>query len=85
MENRPNNETRTKIGNVLDKVRPFIQSHGGDVNIVGLKGKKVILRVSGRCTHCLLADLTFNHMVKDMIMESAPEIETIEFQNAHTL
>ncbi|MFA6294916.1 MAG: NifU family protein [Candidatus Paceibacterota bacterium] len=85
MENISDNQIEKKIEDVLIKVRPFIQSHGGDVSFVGVKNGKAVLSISGRCAHCALADLTFNHMVKDMIQEAVPEIKKIEFQNTHTL
>jgi Fe-S cluster biogenesis protein NfuA len=85
MKNLSENEIKNKVEEVLQKVRPFIQSHGGDVTIVDVKRDKLILNIYGRCANCALADLTFNHMVKDMIQESVPEVKKIEFQNAHTL
>ncbi|MEK7181063.1 MAG: NifU family protein [Patescibacteria group bacterium] len=66
-----------KVEVILKKVRPFIQLHGGDVNLVGIKKGVVTLRVEGVCVDCPLADLTYNKMVGNLIKEEVPGIKKV--------
>ena len=61
-----------KVEVILKKVRPFIQLHGGDVNLVGIKKGVVTLRVEVVCVDCPLEDLTYNKMVWNLIKEEVP-------------
>ena len=85
MKNISEKNLETKIEEVLNKVRPFINSHGGDIAVSKINGTIVIFKVSGRCAHCQLADLTFNHAVRGMVKECAPEVTEIIFENAYSL
>lgn len=66
-----------KIEQVLSKVRPYIQMHGGDVFLVGVKKNVVTLKISGACAHCRMADLTYNNMIAGIIKEDVPEVREI--------
>lgn len=65
---------KQKINTVLDKVRPYIQSHGGDVRLVGVEGGSATLAVEGSCVGCPLARLTYDKVLKTTILEEVPEI-----------
>ena len=66
-----------KIEKVIKKIRPYIQMHGGDVSLVSVKDGIVTLRISGACTHCSLADLTYNRMLGGLLKEEVPGIKEI--------
>lgn len=51
--------------------------HGGDVSLVSVKDGIVTLRISGACTHCSLADLTYNRMLGGLLKEEVPGIKEI--------
>ncbi len=85
MKNTLENNLANKVEEVLKTIRPFIHSHSGDVVVSRVEGTTVTLEVSGRCVDCVLADLTFNHMVKDLLNESVPEVSKVIFENAHAL
>lgn len=68
------NHVEAKINAVLDKVRPYIQSHGGDVRLVGIEGTEATLAVEGTCVGCPLANLTYNKVIKSLLGEEVPEI-----------
>ena len=66
-----------KIEAILKKVRPFIQLHGGDVNLVSIEAGVVTLKIDGACVDCPLADLTYNKMVGSLIREEVPEVKKV--------
>jgi Fe-S cluster biogenesis protein NfuA len=63
-----------KIQKIIEKVKPYIQMHGGDVELLDVTDGIVKLKVSGACVGCRLADETFNTMLGGMIKEEVPEI-----------
>lgn len=66
-----------KIQKIIEKVRPYIQMHGGNVELLDIKDDTVKLKVSGACVGCRLADQTFNHLLGGMIREAVPKIKKI--------
>lgn len=68
----------TKITKLLDKIRPYIQMHGGDVSFEGFEKGVVKLHISGACAHCSLADLTYNNIIAGILMNHVPEVKEIK-------
>lgn len=70
---------KDKIESVLNKVRPYIQMHRGDVQLLSIKEGVVRLKIYGACIHCSLADLTYNKMVRELLREEIPEVKEVTF------
>ncbi len=66
-----------KIEKILDKVRPYIQMHGGDVQLAGIENGVVSLRIYGACADCSLADLTYNKIIGTLIKKEVPQIKKV--------
>ncbi len=66
-----------KIKEIIEKVRPYIKMHGGDVVFVGIKDNDVVLRVFGACKDCPLSDLTYNKMIGGLLKKEIPEIKKV--------
>jgi Fe-S cluster biogenesis protein NfuA len=66
-----------KVQKIIEKMRPYIQMHGGDVSLVDIKDYIVKIKVSGACAQCQLSDETFRGMMGSMIKEDIPEIKDI--------
>ncbi|MCK9352369.1 MAG: NifU family protein [Candidatus Pacebacteria bacterium] len=69
-----------KITAVLEKIRPYIQMHGGDVSLSEVRGDAAILRFEGTCSQCQLLTITVNRVVKPMLAEEVPEITKVIFE-----
>ena len=76
MKIKPNKTTK-KIEEVLIKVRPYIQMHGGDVRLSDFSDGIATLVVSGACSHCSLADMTYNTLIAGILKEDVPEVKDI--------
>ncbi len=70
-----------KVQKIIDKMRPYIQMHGGDVFLVDIKDGVVKLKVSGACVGCAMSNETFDGMIGGMIKEEIPEIKNIIIEN----
>lgn len=66
-----------KIEALLDKVRPYVAMHGGDVRLQKVEGDTVTLKIYGACVDCPLADLTYNRMIGSLIREAVPQIQNV--------
>lgn len=70
-----------KIKGILVKIKPYIKSHGGDVELLKIENNTVTLGITGACTDCPLAKLTYNKVVRGLIKEKVPEVEKVVFKN----
>ena len=71
-------DLETRVQDALDKVRPYLGSHGGDVEILGIEGDVVRVRMEGSCSSCPSSTVTLNYAIEKAILEAAPEISRIE-------
>ncbi len=77
MQNDMKTKIEKKVENIIAKVRPYVQMHGGDVFLVGVADGVVTLQVTGACSHCSLSEITYNKMLGGIIKEEIPEIKNI--------
>ncbi|MGC1781016.1 MAG: NifU family protein [Acidobacteriaceae bacterium] len=73
-------ETRVLRG--IEKVRPYLQSHGGDVELASVRDGIVRLVLHGSCGSCPSSSLTLKNAVEDALFEAAPDIVEIVAENA---
>ena len=71
-------DLRTQVSRVLDMVRPYMQSHGGDVSLVDVQGKTAFVRLAGSCNGCSMSSVTLRNTVEESLREHVPEIERVE-------
>ena len=69
----------------LEKVRPQLGSHGGDVHLVSVDERTgaVRLRLDGSCDGCPASSATLRHLVSDAIRAEAPEVGEISVDDSH--
>lgn len=65
---------RTRIERALDKARPYIRSHGGEVEVLAVGGGVVELRLSGTCDGCPASSATMKLNIEREIRALAPEV-----------
>ncbi|EAX95873.1 NifU-like domain containing protein [Trichomonas vaginalis G3] len=62
---------------IEEKVRPFIRSEGGDIELVDIKNGCMIVSLEGACTHCGSKNNTLYNGVLGAVQDEIPEIENI--------
>jgi Fe-S cluster biogenesis protein NfuA len=68
-----------RIQKALDKVRPYLGSHAGGVEYLGVDEEGVAqLRLEGSCDGCASSTLTVKMAIEGAIQEAAPELTGIE-------
>jgi Fe-S cluster biogenesis protein NfuA len=68
---------RERIQRVLDRVRPFLQADGGDIELLAVNGSSADVRLTGMCAGCPSAHMTLHVGVEAAIREEIPEFETL--------
>lgn len=66
-----------RVQAALDKVRPYLGSHGGSVEITGIDDETVHLRMAGSCNGCPSSAVTLTYAIERAILEVAPEIARV--------
>jgi Fe-S cluster biogenesis protein NfuA/nitrite reductase/ring-hydroxylating ferredoxin subunit len=69
-----------RIARGLERVRPYLGSHGGDVKLIGVTDGVVHLRLEGSCDGCPSSTITMKLAVERAIEEAAPEVSRIEVE-----
>ncbi|AFW94181.1 MULTISPECIES: NifU family protein [Nostocales] len=70
--------TLENVETVLDEMRPYLISDGGNVEIVELDGPIVKLRLQGACGSCPSSTMTLRMGIERRLKEMIPEISEIE-------
>src|SRR3984893_16503479 len=71
-------DLRRRVSDALDRVRPYLGSHGGDVHLLDLDGDSVQLQFAGSCKSCPSSAVTLELAVEDAIRAAAPEVSSID-------
>lgn len=75
-------DVHRRVSDALDRVRPYLGSHGGDVDLLeiadGPDGARVLLAFRGSCKSCPSSAVTLELAVEDAVRAAAPEVSAIE-------
>jgi Fe-S cluster biogenesis protein NfuA len=69
-----------RLDRALARVRPQLHSHGGDVELLGLEGGVVRLRMQGSCHGCPSSAATLRQTIEAAIYDAAPDVTAIEVE-----
>ncbi|WP_245726341.1 NifU family protein [Marininema mesophilum] len=69
---------REQVQEVLDKLRPFIQRDGGDVELVDIEEGIVKVRLLGACGSCPSSTITLKAGIERALVEEIPGITEVE-------
>jgi len=78
-------DLETRVRDALDKVRPYLQSHGGNVELIDVAAATVRLRLIGSCNGCPSSSLTLKNAIEKAIGETAPDVSSIECETESQL
>lgn len=71
---------RDRVLGALDRVRPYMESHGGSVTLLAVEETTVRLRLEGSCHGCASSLVTIKYAIEQEIAEAAPEVESIDVE-----
>jgi Fe-S cluster biogenesis protein NfuA len=72
------NSIDDQIKDTLEKIRPFLQRDGGDVEYVKFEDGVVYLRMQGACVGCSLIDNTISDGVELILIDEVPGVVKVQ-------
>lgn len=70
-------EIENKIKEEIEKVRPYLQGDGGDVEYVKFEDGIVYVKLSGACSNCSLIDFTLKDGIEEILVNEIPEVRQV--------
>tara|TARA_R110001583_G_scaffold10331_3_gene47649 strand:- start:3457 stop:3702 length:246 start_codon:yes stop_codon:yes gene_type:complete len=71
-------ELKINIEKALEEIRPFLQSDGGDIELISIDNDtSVKVRLQGACVGCSVNQMTLKSGVEMTIKKYAPQIEEV--------
>ena len=67
-----------RVERALDKVRPYLGSHGGSVELIAIHEGRIRLRLQGSCDGCPSSAETLRNSIEEAILAAAPDAEGVE-------
>jgi Fe-S cluster biogenesis protein NfuA len=74
-----------RVRQALDEVRPYLRSHGGDVELLGVRDGVVRLRLAGSCDGCPSSAETMRQTIEEAILGKAPDAAGVEVEGLSEL
>lgn len=69
-----------RVVEALDTVRPYMESHGGDVELLGIEDGVARLALQGSCNGCAASRATLELAIKQALEEHAPDLVGLEVE-----
>lgn len=73
-------ELEERVRQALDSVRPYLRSHGGNVELLDIRDGVVQLQLQGSCHHCPSSSVTMQQTIEEAIYGKAPEVIRVEVE-----
>lgn len=74
----------TRVMGALDKVRPYINSHGGSVELLEIVDGNVWIKLEGSCKTCPSSSMTLKLAIEDSIYTAAPDVVAVHAEGIST-
>lgn len=71
-------DMKEKIKQAIEKIRPFLQRDGGDIELISVEGGLVKVSLRGACSGCPMSRMTLKSFVEKEIKKEVPEVESVE-------
>ena len=66
-----------RIKDVIEKIRPFLVSDGGNIEFVKYEDNVVYVSLLGACAGCAMIDITLKDGIEDLIINEIPEVKEV--------
>jgi Fe-S cluster biogenesis protein NfuA/nitrite reductase/ring-hydroxylating ferredoxin subunit len=75
-------DLETRVRRALDEVRPYLESHGGDIELLGIDDGVARLRLQGSCDGCAASAATLEGAVEQVLRDAAPDLAGMDVEGA---
>ncbi len=82
MTTHQHSDLEKKVLSVIDQIRPYLQSDGGDIRFIEITNDLVVnVELLGACGSCPYSTMTLKNGVEETIKKALPEITAVEAIN----
>jgi Fe-S cluster biogenesis protein NfuA len=71
-----------RVRGALRSVLPYLESHGGSVELLGVEEGVARLRLEGSCSGCPSSTMTLKLAIEEAILKAAPDVEEVRAEGA---
>jgi len=71
-------DIETRVEAALEGVRPYLATHGGNVELLGVADGVVHVRLQGSCDGCPSSAMTLKSAIEAAVLKAAPDVVSIE-------
>jgi len=72
-------ELTSKVQNVIEQIRPYLQADGGDIQFIDLTDDLIVkVELQGACGSCPYSLMTLKNGVEQAVIKAIPEIKSVE-------
>ena len=76
------NSLQEKVTEALEKVRPYLQADGGDVELVKVTEEGIVeVKLTGACVGCPMSQMTLRAGIERALLRDVPGIKRVEAVN----
>jgi Fe-S cluster biogenesis protein NfuA len=75
-------DLEARVESALESVRPYLASHGGNVELISVADRVAYLRLNGTCNGCPSSTATLKQAIEEAVFKVAPDLERIEAEGA---
>ena len=69
---------KEKVGAALEEVRPALEAHGGNVNLVSVSEDGIVeVELQGACRGCPMSQMTLTMGIERHLKEQIPEVKEV--------
>jgi len=70
---------KEKVTEALDRIRPFLQRDGGDVQLIDVQENGIVkVRLTGACSGCPMSMMTLKNAIESTLKQEIPEVTSVE-------
>lgn len=66
-----------KILEIIEKIKPFLQSEGGNIEFIKYENNIVYINLGGACACCPMVDITLKEVIETAIKEEIPSVKEV--------
>jgi Fe-S cluster biogenesis protein NfuA len=67
-------DTKEKVLSLIDRVRPYLQRDGGDIEVINVEDGIVYVKMLGACDGCMALDVTLKQGIETLLLENVPGV-----------
>lgn len=71
------NKITKRVLEEIEKLKPFLQNDGGNIEFVRYENGIVYVKLTGACAGCSLIDVTLKEGIEEILVNEIPEVKQV--------